>query len=647
MCGIAGIVGRVTPGHRAALDRMNAAMAHRGPDGAGTWVSDPDRDGFGCLLGHRRLAILDLSSAADQPMLDRGPDGDQVLVFNGEIYNFRDLRSDLEATGERFTSSGDTAVMLRLLSRQGPEAVSRLRGMFAFALWDDHARRLTLARDPLGIKPLYVAHNPDPGGEWTLVFASEVRAVLASGLLARPRLDRRAVASVVWNGFVAGPCTVVEGIESLSPGEIGQWSRTGEAVRRRYWTLPRPGAAPGMDAEALRDVVRDSVARHLISDVPLGVFLSGGVDSSAVASLAQRANGVPVHTFTLAFDEERFNEGGFARAVASAIGSEHHEIRLSESEFSAALDTALDTLDQPTFDGLNSYYISRAVRAAGLTVAMVGTGGDELFGGYPTFRALPTLATWARRTRAVPAAWRRLAARVTARALAGDGHAVPPQTRWAKLPDMVEAGTDLTALYQLAYALFRPSFQRQLMHVEPGAAVVHGLPREFAAALDEETGGRSPLATVSALEQRVFLGERLLRDTDAASMAVSLETRLPLVDSVVVDAVTRLPDTLRFAPLGRKQVLRQVGLDGLDAALFERPKRGFVLPFDDWIRRSLGRAMDDTMRDHGLARAAGLDGAAVAQVWSAYQAGAPGLYWSRVWALYVLIRWCHRHGVLA
>lgn len=647
MCGIAGMIGRVTDAHRAALDRMTNALVHRGPDAGGTWISPPDDRGRGCLLGFRRLAIMDLSPTGDQPMIDQGSGRSHVIVFNGEIYNFKDLRQQLEAQGERFVSSGDTAVMLRLLALRGPEAVDRLRGMFAFALWDSGARRLALARDPLGIKPLYLCRNPDPQGEWSLLFASEVRAILASGLLAHKRLDRRAVASVLWNGFVVDPSTIVEGIESLGPGEVLVTDDGRELRRRRYWQIPRYDASTASSEAEVGDVIRDSVARHLESDVPLGVFLSGGIDSSAVASLAQRARSSPVHTFTLSFDEQEFNEGEFARAAATAIGSEHHDIRLTESDFAGALEHAVDTLDQPTFDGLNSYYISRAVRGAGLTVALVGTGGDELFGGYPTFHQMPLLQQWARRTRLVPQALRVFGARLVSRALAGSGRAIAPQTRWAKFPDMVRAGDDLTALYQLAYALFLPGFQEQLLAEGVAPGMTMGLTTELADHLRQETDGRSPVSTVAALEQRLFLGQRLLRDTDAASMAVSLETRLPLVDSVVVEAVNRVPDHVRFEPLGRKQLLRNVGLAGLDPALFERPKRGFVLPFDRWIRKSLGRAMDDTMRDGRMAAAVGLNGDTVSQLWKAYQSGAPGLYWSRVWVLYVLIRWCHRHGVLA
>ncbi len=647
MCGIAGIVGRISDENRSALERMTGAMKHRGPDGSGVWTSSPDARGFGCLLGHRRLAVIDLSTAAHQPMSYPATGEGHTLVFNGEIYNFKELRRELQRAGEMFTSTGDTEVLLRLLIRQGASSVQQLRGMFAFALWDDRARKLLIARDPLGIKPLYVCQNRNPDKDWSLLFASEVRSILASGLLPQPRLDRRAIRSVLWNGFVAGPATAVEGIECVGAGELWLTDASGSVKQRTYWTIPARDREDPIDERALKDVIADSVARHLVADVPLGVFLSGGIDSSAVAALAQRANQGPVHTFTLSFEEQQYNEGEFARAIARAIGTDHSDIRLTEAGFAAALETAIDTLDQPTFDGLNSYYVSKAVRDAGLTVALAGTGGDELFGGYPSFHAMPTLQEWARRTRLLPPRLRNLGARAVSRVLAGSGRTTPPQTRWAKLPEMVRAGEDITALYQLAYALFLPEFQKRLLRPADADEMEYGLTPELSDRVRAEIVGRSPMSAVGILEQRVFLGERLLRDTDAASMAVSLETRLPLVDSVVAEAVNRLPDAERFEPLGRKGVLRRVGLEGLDPALFERPKQGFVLPFDSWIRKSLGRDMDDTMRDAQLAQAVGLDGKTVERLWIAYQEGARGLYWSRVWVLYILIRWCHRHRVLA
>jgi len=643
MCGIAGIIGRIGDRNRAALQRMSAAMVHRGPDGQGTWESPPDSRGVGALLAHRRLAILDLSPAGAQPMVD--PVSGHVIVFNGEIYNFRELRDRLVASGQTFQSTGDTAVMLRALGTQGPDAIASLRGMFALASWDPQRRQLLLARDPLGIKPLYVARCPYPSGEWSLAFASEVRALLASGLLPNPRLRPEAAASMVWNGFIVGPQTAVEGVESLWPGQLRVYGGSGkEEVARDFWTVPPP-ATDSMDEHRLSSILEECLRIHLISDVPLGVFLSGGVDSSAVANLAQKANRGPIHTFTLAFEEPEYNEGPIARRIAEGIGTSHREVVLTERQVVSQLDKALDSLDQPTFDGLNSYYMSHAVREAGFTVALVGTGGDELFGGYTSFRDLPRLQRWSQRLRWVPRGAVQAGARLLASTLQRTNGAVRPQTRWAKLPDMVRRGDDLIGLYQLAYALFLPDFQRALVTAEVDGTLVDGLPAALRARLEQETHARSPLSAISLLEQRVFLGERLLRDNDAASMAASIEQRLPLVDQVLFEAVSRLPDAARYHPLLQKAVLRRIGLRGLDPGLFDRPKSGFVLPFDRWIRRGLSKAIDQTLRDPGAVTAAGLNPAAVRQLWQAFLDGAPGLYWSRIWAIYVLVRWCLRHGV--
>jgi asparagine synthase (glutamine-hydrolysing) len=379
--------------------------------------------------------------------------------------------------------------------------------------------------------------------------------------------------------------------------------------------------------------------------VGVAVFLSGGVDSSAVANLAQRASPEPIHTFTLAFEDPELNEAPVARRIAAAIGSRHAEVLLTEGHVVEHLDAALDGLDQPTFDGLNSYYLSYAIRAAGFTVALAGTGGDELFGGYPNlrqvraFHRLSTALRWAPREA--------LAAAVSLGTSAFGDARLPPQTRWAKLPDLVRQGGDLLPSYQLAYALFLPRFQRELVGPDVAGLLVNGLPREMHDRVALEMRDRSPLAALSVLEQRLFLGERLLRDNDVASMAASLEQRVPLVDQLLLAAAVDVPDAVRYLPLGRKALLRQVGLRGLDPALFERPKSGFVLPFDRWIRRGLRGAMDRTLRDPEAVRQAGLAPGAVANLWRAFLDEAPGLYWSRVWALYVLVRWCAHNGVRA
>ena len=643
MCGIAGIIGRIDDANQAALRRMGAAMAHRGPDGEQTWIGPADSDGMGCLLLHRRLAILDLTSCADQPMVD--PVKRQVIVFNGEIYNYNLLRDELVAAGEKFESTGDTAVMLRALALWGSKAVQRLRGMFAFGLWNPDSRQLTLSRDPLGIKPLYLCANPDSSGNWRLAFASEVRALLASGLIASPALDPSAVASVVWNGFVMGPGTIVRGIEQLWPGQVVVYDNLGRRVSEEStWHIPPSASGSPCDEAELREALQLSVKEHLISDVPLGVFLSGGVDSSAIANLAQRVSETPINTFTLTFDEAEYDEGPIAKRIAEMIGTRHHESRLTEDKFRANLDAALDSLDQPSFDGINSYYVSRAVKEAGLTVALSGAGGDELFGGYESFRQLPRLLRFMNTVGGAPGIVREAGARFVDLFAGRERGVIRPQTRWAKLPDMIRRGEDAVGLYQLSYSLFRTDFQRQLL-ATPSDILPDGLPAEQRSQLAAEVANRSPLAAVSVLEQRCFMGERLLRDTDAASMAVSIETRLPLVDRVLVETVTRIPDAQRFHPLRRKQMLRNIGLQGLDPAIFDRPKSGFVLPFDKWIRRGLTKTMADTLLAPDLCRSVGLNPETVGRLWQAFQSGQRGLYWSRVWAIYMLLRWCNRHGV--
>jgi asparagine synthase (glutamine-hydrolysing) len=644
MCGIAGIIGRLDEANRAALARMSDAIVHRGPDASGTWEAPPDARGWGALLAHRRLSILDLSPAGAQPMVDAVTG--HVITYNGEIYNFRDLRRRLEAEGQKFASSGDTAVMLRALALHGPAAVSWLRGMFTFACWDPKTRRLALARDPLGIKPLYVAQSSDPNAGWSLAFASELRALLASGLLGTPRLAPQAAASCVWNGFVAGPGTAVEGVELLWPGQLLEFSGDGREVRAEdFWRVPESAPPPTMDEETLAAILEEGLRLHLASDVPLAVFLSGGVDSSAMANLAQRAAGGPVHTFTLAFEEQEFNEGRIAKRIADAIGTEHHEVMLTEGEFVGGLDAALESMDQPTFDGLNAYFMSRSIRAAGFTVAISGTGGDELFGGYSSYRDLPALERWSRRTDFVPRDLKAAAAALGTWPWRRSGGEIPPQTRWAKLPEMVRHGGDRLTLYQLAYSLFLPEFQRELLAPDFAKALADGLPSEMRRRISDETRARTPLSAISVMEQRLFLGERLLRDNDVASMASSLEQRVPLVDHVIFESVDRLPDEARYHPLGRKAILRRIGLRGIDPALFDRPKSGFVLPFDRWIRRGLKGTMDQILRDPQAIAPTGLNPRAVERLWRAFLDGAPGMYWSRVWSVYAFIRWCHSNRV--
>ena len=364
-----------------------------------------------------------------------------------------------------------------------------------------------------------------------------------------------------------------------------------------------------------------------------------------MASLAVQASSTPIRTFNIAFEEADFDESRHARAVADALGTDHHEIPLSQRSFHDGLETALCGLDQPTFDGINTWFVSRAVREAGITVALSGAGGDELFGGYRSFRDLPRAARASRWVAPVPETLLRGAAGVAARLMAGGGGAVPPQTRYGKLGDALATRGDLVGLYQVSYGLFTEAFQSALWNRPTPPPTERGLPPAFADALRRSIRGTEDLPAISALELRCFVGERLLRDTDTASMAVALEARVPLLDHEVVEAAAALPVETRYAALGTKKPLRDVALAQLDPALFDRPKSGFVLPLEVWTREALKGEMDTTFRDAARCEAIGLSPLAVARLWDAWQQGAPGLYWSRLWSLYTLLHWTSREGV--
>ncbi len=638
MCGIAGAVGALDLELIEAVRRADARLAHRGPDASGFW-SDP---AGGIALAHRRLAIIDLSPEANQPMRD--PATGIALVYNGEIYNFVELRRALEAEGIAFRSRSDTEVLLQAWVRWGEGCLARLRGMFAFAVWEPASRRLWLARDRLGIKPLYVARVRRPGGD-ALLFASELRALLATGLVER-HLDEMGLETYLWHGFPVGPGTLVRGVRRLEPGSCLSIGSAGGLVEResRFWSLPG-FVARTESREALAAELRDAVRMRLVSDVPLGIFLSGGIDSSAIAALAVSGAGPDVRTFNVGFEEAAFDESAAARAVAERLGTQHTEVRVSPQRFADGLDAALGALDQPTFDALNTYVVSRAVREAGITVALAGTGGDELFGGYASFRELPRLAALSRALRGAPPALVEALSRVVSRAAFGRAGAVPPQARFGKLADLFARRGSLVDLYQLSYALFTPGFLRELAPGLDWSRTRCGIPLARAEALDAAIAGSPSRHAVSMLELASFVGERLLPDTDAASMAVALEVRVPLLDHQIVERLAGVDPQERFAPLGRKRLLRELALGALDPALFERPKQGFVLPIESWLRGGLHGRVEERLGDAAACRSIGLTPEAVARLWRAYRDGAPGIYWSRPWALFVLLGWCREHGV--
>lgn len=560
MCGINGIV-RLRPDappvDRDELLRTREAMTARGPDAAGAWISPDGR----AALASRRLAILDLSAAGEQPMST--PDGRWHLVMNGEIYNFRALRRELEEAGATFRSWSDTEVVLTLLVREGAAALPRLRGMFGLALWDDAGKRLLLARDPLGIKPLYYSTG---GG--CLRFASQVKALEAGGAVSRA-VDPAGLAGFLLWGAVPDPFTLRSAVRALPAGcfLMAEEGRTGEPE-----PFHRLGEVPAGPPLSPAEAVEDSVAAHLESDVPVAVFLSAGLDSGLIAALARRRLPEPPVTFTLTFDVlagTPADEGPLAARVAQALGTRHVERRVGRADFAGLWPAALAAMDQPSIDGFNTFVVSRAAHEAGLKVVLSGLGGDEVFGSYPSFRDVPAFERAARRIGRLPgvaAAWPGLSR------LAADR---------PKLRGLVRYGRSRAGAYFLRRGLFLPEELPALLGRETAEEGLRRCDPVAAAAGALGQPGEDPWIDVHRMETALYMRHQLLRDADWASMAWSVELRVPLVDAWL----HRHLAAARFEPArsqGKAALVRQAAPE-LPAELFARPKTGFYIPVLEWL----------------------------------------------------------------
>jgi asparagine synthase (glutamine-hydrolysing) len=551
MCGIAGLIGRSS---ESFIERVGPALIHRGPDDGGHW-----QYGDVCLV-HRRLAILDLSPTGHQPMAS--PCGRWQLVFNGEIYNHAPLRAELLASGPfPFRGSSDTEVLLAWLIRHGAAGLHRLRGMFAFCLYDKQERTALLARDPHGIKPLYFWHGP--GGE--LAFASELRALLASGLPSR-QLNTAALAAFLATGSVPEPATLVAGIERLPAGCWAHW-RAGQLKIEPWQPLPEsldPQATgawePAVAAATTREALESSVAAHLIADVPVGLFLSGGLDSGALLALAPRG----LHTFTIGFAgaaaSAGYDESSPAARLAAHFGAEHTPLTLSAEQARALLPEFLAAQDQPSNDGFNSWCVARLAREQGLKVALSGLGGDELFGGYPSFSAVPRLLRW--RQGLGPAA--PLVAKLLRRKRSHKAQ---------RLAALLEAPPGLAAAYSSYRGLFSPR--------EIAALLRHwGLDPELLAPELNPPSHLHALDQMAWLEGSRYLRQQLLPDADVMSMVHGLELRVPFVDAQLQQTLAVIPASQRLAS---GKALLAAAVPELPAWFSERPKQGFRFPFQLWL----------------------------------------------------------------
>ena len=540
---------------------MLVRIRHRGPDdeGRALFLEKGHLDN-GCGFVHTRLSILDLSAAAHQPM--SSDDGRFTIVFNGEIYNFLHLRLELERDGVQFVSRSDTEVILKLFQRYGPKCVERLEGMFAFAIWDSQQRSCFLARDPLGIKPLYI---------WrvgrSLAFASEVGALLAADL-ETPHLSEEGLKSYLLFGSAQEPLTPIKGIESLPAGSTLTWN-DGESRIEQFWDLRFGSEAidEGAAVKLTRAALDESIRRHFVSDVPVGILLSGGIDSTAIVALAQ-ANGFEnLDTFCISFDDPHLDEGPIAQRTAQHFGTRHHECRLDRGLRELRFHEYLAALDLPSCDGFNSFCATKFTRAAGIKVLLSGLGGDELFGGYPTFSRLPQLLSLSEHTKRLG----------PLRSLFATAGKTLPSARLQRLAAYASSAGDIESAYLGARGIFGLDEADTLIRHYTGRP-----PKTARTPLRPKALPPQPtlLDSVSYLETTRYMRNQILRDSDVFSMANGLELRVPFSDHRLYAAVGKLPAAIRLQP--NKRLLTQA-VGNIPPWVLERPKRGFTLPLERWF----------------------------------------------------------------
>jgi asparagine synthase (glutamine-hydrolysing) len=628
MCGIAGIFSRVRDAgdlnRRVTL--MTSSLIHRGPD-AGATISLANTEcgsPVSVAFGHRRLAIIDLSDAAAQPMRD--VQNANVLTYNGEIFNHRELRTDLAQRGHRFISQSDTEVILKAYAEWGVGAWRKLEGMFAFAIWDERNRDLHLVRDQMGIKPLYYANQGS-----CVTFASEVRGILASGLVDR-RLSYEGLDSYLRYGSVQEPSTFIAGIQSIAPGSYLTVSANGLCNTRKYWSLlecTQRNVPRRISAMDIFPAIEETIERQLVSDAPLGVFLSGGIDSSAIAALAAKG-GRAVKTFCIRADDPFEDESAYAEATANHLKCEHSTLTVTGAEMRRDLSAALASYDQPSHDGLNTYIISSLIRKAGIKVALSGLGGDELFVGYSGFRKAQRVARLGEYNRLLPTPLLKALRWCL-------GKCTPVgSSRGAAIETLCDPS--LPASYFAARTMFCESHRARLTTI-PASSGAAWMNREKL--LAEQSRDLSLINSISYLEMQTYMLSTLLRDADQMSMAHGLEIRVPFVDSRLVEKVLPIEAFEKTGGANGKKLLLAAVQHLLPTNLSARPKRGFTLPLKTWLSVDLRRDVEAVFFAHDLKGP--WDKSCLRAVWRDFLLGR--VSWTRVQTIYVLEDWLQRHAI--
>lgn len=598
MCGIAGIVDSRLDSvvREKIIQKINNTQARRGPDDQGVYSV------AGATLGHRRLSIIDLSAAGHQPLRYSGKKSVYDISFNGEIYNFAELKKELQGAGFLFSTKTDTEVICALYEAYGVAAFSKMRGIFALAIWDEKQNQLVLARDQYGVKPLYYFQDAK-----LFVFASSVKALVASGAFpAQENADARI--DFLLFGSVSEPYTTLKNVFSLPAGHVGIWDGTSLKVKRYYDLfeafLKSNGSAVGFKEAVcgVRDRVNEAVRLNLVSDAPLGIFLSGGLDSSVLSAFAAQNRTSPVTTLSITFDEQRFNEKPYQDLVAERIKSDHREVRLRKNDFFDSIGSIFDVMDQPTVDGVNTYFISKAAHDAGLKVVLSGLGSDELFMGYSHFRRAHSVFF-------LQSLFQPIRTLLSGAGTVGSG-------KYKKASLLRENGW--AARYGLFRGLFIPREVADMLGCSVGAVrdVLKKRGEEIEEATDGRLGELEAEQALSYLELTLYMRNQLLRDTDIMSMSHSVEARVPFLETGLVEYVASLPPEIKLEGAYNKQLLIDAAGNSVPHEVFERKKMGFTFPFAEWLKGAPVDLLGDNPE--------------IKKLFGQFRSGS--LHWSRFWA---------------
>jgi len=638
MCGIAGAIGFINDNVEKNVNNLSKALVHRGPDFNGIEKLTDNR-GNGVVLAHRRLAIIDLSEKSNQPMIDSS-NGNRI-VFNGEIYNYKSIKKLLLDDGYEFQTSGDTEVILLAYRRWGESFVKYLKGMFALVIWDNTKKISLLIRDRLGIKPLYYT-APSFLGDKHLYFSSELRSFLHAGIIDKI-INPAALSTYLWNGYVCEPECFIKNVKMVPAATIIKVDSKGLIFsEKQYWSA----VESNQEDSTMEEVLSDSVRNHLESDVPIAIFLSGGVDSLALTALATEHCDSNLNTFNLSFDEKNYDESIVAKKAADIFGTSHSSIVLTEKSFAESVYEALASLDQPSFDGINTYYISKAVRDSGIKVALSGMGGDEIFGGYKSFKEIPLMSFYLSKLNYLPINIRKKLSEFFKKYILTQTTGMYSQTKWGKVPDLLVTDPNIVNLYQISYSLFTSDFQHEVKQYQEMFPDMYGISTQYREIIESLMEGCPDiLASISLLEYNLYMKQRLLRDSDTTSMALSLELRVPFVDHRVIQKASSIQRSKRYGEVGKKQILRDIVSDKLGQDIFHSKKMGFTLPINNWLRNTLKGDMKELFHDRLLIESIGLNYDPIVQLYNAFQKGHPGIYWSRVWAIFSLLWWCKNYEV--